>query len=223
MKITAIATKKGGAGKTTLATNLAVESANAGYKTLIIDLDVDQRTALNWFNMRENRGNPLVVSPENIGKFTDLLEAAKERIDRVFIDTQGAESDLGNAAMKCADFVLIPCKSSGFDSAAQKTTAQTVLTLKKEAGFVITQAPARGQEVQRTKEILSGFGVPIYQGQISQLKIYKEAALFASTAIEDEPKGKGAEEIEALFQWVENRMDVDPLLSELQGAVCDEH
>ena len=98
VKITTIATKKGGAGKTTLATNLAVSSANAGFKTLIIDTDVGQRTALNWFNMRENRGNPLVVSPENIEKLNELIDAAQERIDRVFIDTQGAENDLGNAA-----------------------------------------------------------------------------------------------------------------------------
>jgi len=222
MKIVTIATKKGGSGKTTLTTSLAVASANAGFKTLIIDVDVAQRTALNWFNMRENRSNPIVVSPENLEKLTELLDAAKSRVDRVFIDTPGTDSDLANAAMKYSDFVLMPCKSSRFDSAAQKTTAQTVINLKKEAGFVITQAPSRGSEVQRTRDILSGFGVQIYQGQISQLKIYKEAALFSSTALEDDPKGKGAEEIKSLFRWVEGRMVENPLLSELMEVASDE-
>ena len=61
MKIITIATQKGGAGKTTLATNLAVASAMANKITLLIDADAGQKTALEWFQKREDQNNPLVM------------------------------------------------------------------------------------------------------------------------------------------------------------------
>jgi len=45
MKIITIATQKGGAGKTTLATNLAVASAMANKITLLIDADAGQKNS----------------------------------------------------------------------------------------------------------------------------------------------------------------------------------
>ncbi len=47
-----IVAQKGGAGKTTIATNLAVEAARAGRRTLILDTD-PQGSAVTWHDFRD--------------------------------------------------------------------------------------------------------------------------------------------------------------------------
>lgn len=220
MKIITIATQKGGAGKTTIATNLSVASAEAGYTTILIDADPRQKTALEWFKKRDKQDNPIVIDAEDQKTLEQLISAAKNRnVERIFIDTQGAESNLVNFAINIADFCLLPCSSGGFDIGAQRTTAQTIQRLNKEAAFVITKAPSRGQEATETKSILSGLGLQISNHQTTMLKVYKDAALFNSSVIEFDKKSKAAEEINNLFQWVEGKLNKNPLLKELQGAV----
>jgi chromosome partitioning protein len=217
MKIVTIATQKGGAGKTTLATNLAVASSVAGFLTLIIDADF-QQTALDWFNKRDNQENPLVISATSQTILENLLKLAEKKgIERVFIDTQGADANLVNFAIRAADFCLLPCSSGGFDIGAQRTTAATVLRLNKPAAFVITKSSTRGQEAQETKTILQGLGIQIADCRTTLLKIYKDAALFNSSVIELEPKGKAATEIKQLFEWLEKKLNKNQLLTELQG------
>jgi chromosome partitioning protein len=216
MKIITIATQKGGAGKTTLATNLATASAKNGFLTLIIDAD-SQKTALDWFNKRDNQDNPLVIAADNQTALDNLLKLANQKgIERIFIDTQGAAAELVNFAMLKADFCLLPCSSGGFDISAQRTTAAAVLNLQKSAAFIITKANARGQELTETRAILSGLGLPISEHKTTFLKAYKDAAVFNSSVIELEPNGKAAAEITKLFEWLETKLKKNPLLEELR-------
>ena len=93
MKIITIATQKGGAGKTTIATNLSVASAMCNKITLLIDADSRQQTSLEWFAKRENKENPIVIEVENQKALFKILDLARsKKIDRVFIDTQGADA-----------------------------------------------------------------------------------------------------------------------------------
>ena len=76
MKTIAIISQKGGTGKTTLTTGLAVEAAAAGRKTLILDID-PQANAANWGDRREDKERPAVVSCQP-GRLPQALQAAKE-------------------------------------------------------------------------------------------------------------------------------------------------
>lgn len=59
MKILAIISQKGGVGKTTVATSLAVAAELAGQRVALFDLD-DQASAAFWGGLREKRG---IVTP----------------------------------------------------------------------------------------------------------------------------------------------------------------
>ena len=218
MKIITIATQKGGAGKTTLAVNLATASAKANYISLVIDAD-SQQTALEWFNKRDNQKNPLVIGAANQEKLDSLLKLAKDKgIKRIFIDTQGANSELVNFSMLKADFCLLPCSAGGFDVGAQRTTAAAVLKLNKQAAFIITKTSSRGNELAETKAILSGLGVQISDYKTTFLKVYKDAAVLNSSVVELDPTGKAAKEILDIFNWLESKLEDNPLLEELKKA-----
>jgi len=219
VKIISITTQKGGAGKTTLATNLAIAASQKGKITLLLDADSRQLTALEWYKRRENKENPIVIEIKDQASLDKMIIAAKEKgVDTIIIDTQGAQTNLTNHVMSVSDFCIVPCKSGGFDIGAQRSTAITLQKLKKDAAFVVTQAPTRGQEVAETKTILNGLGLTIYKDQISLLKAYKDAALFSSSVIEDNKDKKAILEISNLYKWVIKQIKDLEKVKELQEA-----
>ena len=60
MRSVLIANPKGGAGKTTLATNLTGHFANAGQKVTLCDLD-RQQSSLRWMAFRDSAMAPVDV------------------------------------------------------------------------------------------------------------------------------------------------------------------
>ena len=90
MKTIAIISQKGGAGKTTLAINLAGAAESARLSTLIVDLD-PQASSHTWSELREHiRGektSPIVIC--TISKLLPqvLAAARKDGADLAIIDT----------------------------------------------------------------------------------------------------------------------------------------
>src|SRR5580692_6942656 len=85
MKVIAIISQKGGAGKTTLAVHLAAAAAAAGHTTAIIDLD-PQATATSWGDRREAT-LPEVISGQAV-RLPALLKAAQDNgADFLVLDT----------------------------------------------------------------------------------------------------------------------------------------
>src|SRR5580692_11069889 len=106
MIVIAIVGQKGGTGKTTIATGLAVAASEAGKVAVVIDLD-PQANAANWKDRRAAE-NPAVVSTPP-GRLRQTLEAAATHAaDFVVIDTPGKSDSAAIEAAKVADVVLIP-------------------------------------------------------------------------------------------------------------------
>ena len=76
MKIIAVVSQKGGAGKTTLAVHLAVAAAHSGYSVAIIDLD-QQATAAQWADWREGDNVAVVAAPH--GRLGPTLAEARQQ------------------------------------------------------------------------------------------------------------------------------------------------
>lgn len=114
MKI-AVTSLKGGVGKTTIATNLAVCFAQKGYKVCIIDTDAQQESSIIWSDQR-NLDLPKVmvlrVGEKNL--IRDAVEHEKN-YDIVILDGSPQLSELANATMIASDIVVIPMSSSAYD------------------------------------------------------------------------------------------------------------
>ena len=103
MIIIAIIGQKGGTGKTTAATGLAVAAVNAGYQTAILDLD-PQTNAANWRDRREAEG-PAVESIQPSRLRHTLKAAESAGADFIFIDTPGKSDTAAVEAARVADLV----------------------------------------------------------------------------------------------------------------------
>ena len=142
MRTVSIISQKGGAGKTTLALNLAGASESAGFQTVVIDLD-PQASAKGWHDHR-NQEAPVVISA-HASRLTEVIDTAKEHgADLCIIDTAPHSETTALAAAKAADLVLIPCRPAVFDLRAISSSVDLTQIAGKPALIVINAAPPRG-------------------------------------------------------------------------------
>src|SRR4051812_10256439 len=120
MKVLAIISQKGGAGKTTLTLHLAVAAELAGLTAAVIDLD-PQPSATGWRDTRTTE-TPAVVSAQ-AARLTKVLEtAAGHGVALAIIDTAPHSESSALAAARAADLILIPCRPAILDLRAIGTT-----------------------------------------------------------------------------------------------------
>ena len=108
-QIFTIANRKGGVGKTTLATNLAVALSNKG-KTLLVDTD-DQKSAYNWNKYRQEKLNSISVI-DNLGK---TLQPLNDEYEFILIDIAGRDSEVFREALLISDKLIVPTQASILD------------------------------------------------------------------------------------------------------------
>lgn len=197
MKTIIITSQKGGSGKTTLATHLAVEAERKGdAPAWLIDTD-KQGTLSLWHERREAETPQRADVP-----FSRLEAGLKALADRgaayCFIDTAPTISEQSTSLLHLADLVLIPVRPSPADLWAVSET----VTLVKEAGksflFVITQAKPQASITAQTVAALSQHG-RVAQAFIADRVPYAVAMTGGRTAPELSAKSPAAEEIAALW------------------------
>ena len=140
-QIFTIAHRKGGVGKTTLATNLAVALSNKG-KTLLVDTD-DQKSAYNWNEYRQEKLNSISVI-DNLGK---TLQPLNDEYEFILIDIAGRDSEVFREALLISDKLIVPTQASILDLEllpyiADKVTTAHKLNPELKAYIVINRASA---------------------------------------------------------------------------------
>jgi chromosome partitioning protein len=206
MKIVAIISQKGGAGKTTLAVHLGTAAAEAGHVSAIIDLD-PQATAAGWGDRRQ-AAEPEVISGQAV-RLPALMKAAQDNgADFLVLDTAPNADLTASLAARSADLVLIPCRASTFNLEAIETTLLLAKAASKPAYVVLNAVPPRSGIGKEAAEGLTSRGARVAPRQITQRAAFTHSVIDGRTAQEFEPQGKAAEEIRQLYEWICSVVDM---------------
>lgn len=208
MKTVAIIALKGGCGKSTLATNLAVCGHLRGLRTALIDLD-PQGTAERWGDLRQTDGPEVVAG--KVSNLTKLLaQAQAAEADLVLIDTPPTDSAEARLAARNADLVLIPSRPDLWDVLAIETTWGMTRDEKKPAWVVLNACPPASPGM--TKDALTTLAstrVEVSPQRINLRVAFGYAKNDGRGVAEYEPDGKAAEEMNSLFDWTMKRLDLN--------------
>ena len=199
MKVLAVLSQKGGVGKTTLATCLAVAAEQAGQRVAVLDID-PQATASFWNDIRE-ADTPAVVAVPPVRLGAMIKASAEAGTDLVIIDGAAVARDVTFEATKHADFVLVPTKTAVFDTMSMTHTLDVVREQGKAFAVVLTFVPPQGQETRDAVAAIEQLKANVCPVTIGNRKAFFRAQSAGQAVQEFEPNGIAAEEIQKLYEY----------------------
>ena len=153
MPVYVVANPKGGAGKSTLATNLAGWLASQGHAVVLGDLD-RQHSARQWLALRPPQ-LPAIGSWEV--SENGSLRLPKGSTHLVLDTPAGLHGKRFDLVMKLADRIIVPLQPSPFDMAATHTFLRALAEHKRGAKIDIGLVAMRVKEHTHAVEHLQHF------------------------------------------------------------------
>jgi chromosome partitioning protein len=209
MKI-AITSLKGGVGKTTIATNLAVSFAQRGNTVCIVDTDSEQESSIIWSEQRaDNLAGVTVVRVGEKNLIREVNQHAKN-YDIIILDGSPQLSELANATMLASDIVIVPISPSAFDFwSLDKFLSRYRQAQQMKEDLLLYILLNKFNEVQNIgKELVESLrtefpDVKRLSTTIAERVAYKETSSQGISVTEYKDK-KAKEEIENLREEIEN-------------------
>jgi chromosome partitioning protein len=207
MKILSLVSQKGGVGKTTLATALAVAGHQDGKRVVLIDLD-PQASASFWMDTRKDDAFAVTSTPAS--RLQHVLAAAKDAgADLAIVDTPPFAKDIAFEAAERADFILIPTRPAVLDVMAMTRTIDLIRTFDRAAAVVLTFCPPSGKEIDDTEAAVHALGADLCPTRIGARIAYSRAQQSGLAAQELDAQSKAATEITELYGYTHQRLYVE--------------
>lgn len=210
MPVLAILNQKGGVGKTTLATSVAMRLSQLGKRVLLIDAD-QQGSALDWKAARgEEPSFPVVGIPRDT--IHREIGALSRDYDWVVIDGPPRVSTVAKSAIAASNMVVIPLQPSPYDVWAAKEIVDLIIEVRVlkadlKAVFAVNRkivGTAIGRDVA---EALTDYPISVLRSAVCQRVGFAESAGSGRTVLETDPKGIAAEEVRGLVTEILERFD----------------
>lgn len=196
MRAVLVANPKGGAGKTTMSTNLAGAFANQGKAVTLCDLD-RQQSALRWMAFRDADLPPVTGY---FGGGQIVLNLPQEA-DWVVLDAPaGLQGYKLNDYLRVVDKVIIPLVPSIFDMAATEDFLNSIRNdmrgKRDRVGVVAMRVDPRTKAAGMLEEFMKHFDIPIL-AYLRNTQNYVNVAAQGMTVF-DPPKARHKRDVE---QW----------------------
>jgi chromosome partitioning protein len=198
-KIVAIAQQKGGAGKTTIAAQLAVTWVRQGYRVAMLDVD-PQGSLMAWYRLRQD-GDP-GESPYAAAvpgwKLASEIDRLAPQYDVLVIDTPPhAETDT-RVSVRAATLILVPIQPSPLDFWAPPPTLDLARKEKTKALLVLNRLPTRGKIIDSILARIAAEQMPLATATLGNRSAFASSMMNGKAVVETQPKGLAAAEIMAL-------------------------
>jgi chromosome partitioning protein len=201
-----LAGSKGGIGKSTISSALAVRAAKESQRVAMLDLD-PQGSLGSWWLRRGSVVNPRIFSGvETIAEAIDLLD--KDGWEYLIVDTPPAIFATIEPAIARSDLVVIPCRASAFDLEGIDPVTEIARNLKRPYLVVLNDAEPRWKLSQTARQYLDAEGHAAAKTVICHRQAYVAAPTVGKTGPEVERDGKAGAEIDALWAEVKAHLAV---------------
>lgn len=209
MKTLAVVSRKGGAGKTTVAVNLTLAARAMGVKAMLADAD-PQRSAADVLRGRDDAAG--LIFETSAAKLFALMEAARRSgAQLLIIDTPAAPEQDVAEAVKVADLCLAVARPTYLDLAAAVRGVAIIQRLGRDGVIVLNQcAPPRNgvepPQVVKAFEALRFAGLPVAPVALRGRVAYQTAFAQMLSVLELEGAGAASAEVRGLFADIWRRL-----------------
>lgn len=201
--ITVVGGNKGGSGKTTTASNLAIALAHEGQDVCLLNGDL-QRTAAKHHAEREASGiEPTFTLIEKFDNLTQTLRGLDEKYDHVIVDVAGRNSREFITSGVVADQIIAPLQCSQPDLDTLTELAQQIEAMRDLnpelkvyclQSMATTNPVLRGNERKEFLEYLEEFPtIETLQTVICFRKVYRDCMSNGTGVVETNNEAAKAE------------------------------
>jgi chromosome partitioning protein len=211
--ILAIATLKGGSGKSTVASCLAVHWRLQGRRPILIDADPQRSLIRLAAREQALAGVPVVEdSTEDVWKTARRLAAMQ---GPVIIDTPGFRAPATIGSLAAANFVVVPVRASPLDVDRMLDTLNILVAGIKgwRPAFrcLMTQTIRDSVIARHIRAEITAAGFPLLESEMPNRVAYSEAALYGTTPSALEPDGQAAHDIASIADEIDSILSVRQL------------
>ncbi len=205
LRILALASQKGGSGKTTLSGHLSVQAQRAGAGPVVL-IDIDPQGSLSeWWNERTD-DYPAFAQTTVARLATDLEALRAQGFKLAVIDTPPAITMAIQSVISVAELIVVPTRPSPHDLRAVGATVDLCERAGKPLIFVVNAATPKARITSEAAIALS------QHGTVAPITIHHRTDFAASmidgrTVMELDPQGRSAKEVEALWAYISDRLE----------------
>jgi chromosome partitioning protein len=205
MRVLAMASQKGGSGKTTLSGHLAVQAQLAGAGPVVL-IDIDPQGSLSdWWNERQSEFPAFAQT--TVARLAADLEVLRQQGFRLaMIDTPPAITMAIQSVIAVAELIVIPTRPSPHDLRAVGATVDLCERAGKPLLFVVNGATPKAKITSEAAVALS------QHGTVAPITIHHRTDFAASmidgrTVMEVDGNGKSSLEVQALWSYISDRLE----------------
>lgn len=198
---------KGGVGKTTVTTNLAVGLSKGNKRVCIIDAD-PQSSALRWSGKRpEDETKVDVLGMPDADALKKNIDSIRTNYDIVIIDGAPAVNRMATVCAAISNIIILPLGPSPYDVWATEDMIDRIQQVKDvnpsiKAFYLINKHSKRTLISQETESALKEMETPVLTSNLATRVAYADSATSGLSVLEwDDPRAK--KEMQDLVKEIE--------------------